>query len=237
MEGSANSGIVSALRQVRRNIASYETRYARTPGSVRLLAVSKRKPIAAIRAAMDAGQQAFGENYVEEGVKKILSLDDAAIDWHFIGAIQSRKTASIAEYFNWAHGVDRVKVARRLSTQRPAGMPDLNICLQVNVDSEPGKAGVSLGEIPALAAACDNLPGLVLRGLMAIPAPRSDFAAQREVFARMRQCLASLSAAHPTMDTLSMGMSGDMEAAIAEGATIVRIGTAIFGSRDTQDEH
>jgi pyridoxal phosphate enzyme (YggS family) len=224
--------VVTALQRVRQQIAEFEARYDRQPGSVRLLAVSKRKPVAAINAAISAGQRAFGENYVDEGVTKIQAIADASIEWHFIGAIQSRKTASIAGHFHWAHGVDRVKVARRLSEQRPPGSAPLNICLQVNADNEAGKAGVAIEEIAQLAADCSHLPGIRVRGLMTIPAPRTEMSDQRSVFARIRHCLESLQDAFPTMDTLSMGMSGDLEAAIAEGATIVRVGTAIFGQRD-----
>lgn len=224
--------VTSALEKVRQDITTFERQYARTPGSVQLLAVSKRKPVSAIREAMSAGQRAFGENYVEEAVEKILSINDSSLEWHFIGAIQSRKTASIAEHFQWAHGVDRLKVARRLSDQRAATSPPLNVCLQVNADSEEGKAGVQFDEVSQLAADCAELPGIVVRGLMVIPAPRTSLIEQRQVFARLRNCLDSLRAEYPFMDTLSMGMSGDLEAAIAEGATIVRVGTAIFGERD-----
>ena len=224
--------VASALEKVQQDITTFERRYARTPGSVQLLAVSKRKPVSAIRDAMSAGQRAFGENYVEEAVEKILTINDSSLEWHFIGAIQSRKTASIAEHFHWAHGVDRLKVAQRLSDQRAATNAPLNVCLQVNADSEAGKAGVQFDEVQQLAADCADLPGIVVRGLMAIPAPRTALAEQRQVFASLRDCLDSLRAEYPTMDTLSMGMSGDLEAAIAEGATIVRVGTAIFGARD-----
>ncbi len=231
IEYSSHS-VASALEKVRQDISIFEQRYARTPGSVQLLAVSKRKPVSAIREAMSAGQRAFGENYVDEAVEKIVSINDSSLEWHFIGAIQSRKTASIAEHFHWAHGVDRHKVARRLSDQRAATSTPLNVCLQVNVDSEEGKAGVHFDEVRQLAADCAELPGIVVRGLMAIPAPRTALVEQRQVFARLRDCLDSLRAEYPSMDTLSMGMSGDLEAAIAEGATIVRVGTAIFGERE-----
>ena len=224
--------VASALEKVHMDISTFEQRYARTPGSVQLLAVSKRKPVSAIRDAMRAGQRAFGENYVEEAVEKILSINDSSLEWHFIGAIQSRKTASIAEHFHWAHGVDRLKVAQRLSDQRAATSAPLNVCLQVNADNEAGKAGVHFDDVRQLAADCADLPGIVIRGLMAIPAPRTALVEQRQVFAQLRDCLDSLRADYPSMDTLSMGMSGDLEAAIAEGATIVRVGTAIFGARD-----
>lgn len=233
--------IAESLQSVADQLTRYSEHYKRTPGSVQLLAVSKRKPLSAITAAISCGQRSFGENYVDEGVEKILALADSDInadihsdiEWHFIGAIQSRKCASIARHFQWAHGVDRLKVAAKLSAQRPADMPALNICLQVNLDDEHTKAGVAIEEVRALATECADLPGINLRGLMAIPAPRSELHAQRQVFCRLRACLESLQADFPNMDTLSMGMSGDMEAAVAEGATIVRVGTAIFGARDS----
>lgn len=225
--------ITSALSSVQTAITDAEHRYKRATGSVQLLAVSKRKPISAIKVAMAAGQLAFGENYVDEGVEKIVSINEPGLEWHFIGSIQSRKTAQIAEHFQWAHGIDRLKIARRLSEQRPEGKHPLNICIQVNLDNEPGKAGVSLAEVPELAQACEQLPGIRLRGLMAIPAPRDEFDDQRTVFASLRECLESLQANFAALDTLSIGMSADMEAAISEGATIVRVGTAIFGVRDT----
>jgi len=181
----------------------------------------------------EAGQLAFGENYVDEGVEKILSIADPSIEWHFIGAIQSRKCNQIAEHFDWAHGVDRLKTAERLSRFRPESLSPLNVCLQVNLDNESSKSGLPLEEVAELASACQNLPGITLRGLMAIPAPRDNFEQQRQVFDQLRQLLTELQIAQPELDTLSMGMSADMEAAIAEGATIVRVGTAIFGARDS----
>lgn len=229
----STSLITQNLQAVADQLVSYEQRYERTPGSVQLLAVSKRKPLAAIEAAIAGGQRSFGENYVDEGVEKITALADSSIEWHFIGAIQSRKCTSIAQHFQWAHGVDRLKVATKLSAQRPDSSAALNICLQVNLDDEDAKAGVAIDDVRALATHCAGLPGICLRGLMAIPAPRSDLQSQREVFARLQQCLVSLQADFPTMDTLSMGMSADLEAAVAEGATIVRVGTAIFGARDS----
>lgn len=224
--------VSASLDSVRADIQRFEEAHGRIPGSVELLAVSKRKPASAIVDALDAGQRAFGENYVDEGVEKIRNLPDSAIQWHFIGAIQSRKTAQIAENFDWAHGIDRFKVAKRLSDQRPSDKPALNICLQVNLDNEHGKAGVPLSEVAALAQQCADLPSVRLCGLMAIPKPRKDFDGQRAAFARLRHCQEALIQRYPSMTTLSMGMSGDMEAAIAEGATIVRVGTAIFGARD-----
>ena len=227
------SSLTEALTHVRSEISECEKRYERKPGSVELLAVSKKKPVSAIREAIAAGQLAFGENYVDEGVAKIQEISDEALIWHYIGAIQSRKTALIAEHFHWAHGVDRLKVAKRLAEQRPQGMPALNICLQVNLDEEPSKAGIMLEQLPELAAQCAELDGIRLRGLMAIPAPRKILEEQRAILAELRLALEKLTGAHPEMDTLSMGMSGDMQAAIAEGATIVRVGTAIFGARDS----
>ncbi len=225
--------IADALRSVRTQISDFEDRYQRDTGSVQLLAVSKKKPASAVVAAVAAGQHAFGENYVDEGVAKILEINNPALVWHYIGAIQSRKTAQIAEHFDWAHGVDRLKIARRLAEQRPTHLPPLNICLQVNLDNEASKAGVTLAELPELAAQCAPLEGIVLRGLMAIPAPRKRLEEQRAVLAQLRVGLQSLQQQLPQLDTLSMGMSGDLEAAIAEGATIVRVGTAIFGARDS----
>ncbi len=221
-----------ALNQVTLELHEYEEKYARLPGSVILLAVSKRKPVSAILEAMQAGQTAFGENYVDEGVDKILTINDKSLQWHFIGAIQSRKCTQIAEHFDWVHGVDRLKVATRLSNARPDSATPLNICLQVNLDQEENKAGVTIEEVRELALACSMLPRLRVRGLMAIPAPRDDITEQREVFAKLSDTLINLKNDLPDLDTLSMGMSADMEAAIAEGATIVRVGTAIFGVRD-----
>ena len=225
--------IPSALAKVKSEIDQFEKDYRRPPGSVELLAVSKKKPVAAILQAAEAGQRAFGENYVDEGVAKVQDINDDNLIWHYIGAIQSRKTAQIAEHFQWAHGVDRLKIARRLSEQRPSSFAPLNVCLQVNLDNEPSKAGVRIEEVAQLAKECADLKGIRVRGLMAIPASRDKLIAQREVLARLRQALEPIKAHLPEVDTLSMGMSADMEAAIAEGATIVRVGTAIFGARDT----
>ena len=169
---------------------------------------------------------------MDEGVAKIQEINDSNLIWHFIGAIQSRKTAQIARHFHWVHSVDRLKVAKRLAEQRPDEMPALNICIQVNLDNEPSKAGIMLDEVPALAAQCAVLDRIRLRGLMAIPAARHSLEEQRPVLAKLRLALEALTPTHPEMDTLSMGMSGDMQAAIAEGATIVRVGTAIFGARE-----
>lgn len=238
--GSANNADLAAqigksLQKVREQINSLATKHKRAPGDITLLAVSKTKPIEAIRAAIAAGQHAFGENYPDEAIEKIrtvhteMGMDKS--EWHFIGAIQSRKARALAQNFSWVHSVDRLKVAKKLSEHRPPDLPPLNICLQVNIDNEPTKSGVLEDELTSLAAECAALPGLQLRGLMAIPAPQENFDAQRAAFARLRTCLNDLKATHTGLDTLSMGMSGDLEAAIAEGATIVRVGTAIFGAR------
>lgn len=194
-----------------------------------LLAVSKTKPADAIREAHAAGVCDFGENYLQEALEKQTQLADLPLIWHFIGPIQSNKTRPIAEHFDWVHSVDRLKIAQRLSEQRPAHLPALNICLQVNVSGEDSKSGCSPEELTALARAVVALPNLRLRGLMAIPEPTDDVAAQHAAFARLRQLRDELAL---NLDTLSMGMSHDLEAAIAEGATWVRIGTALFGARD-----
>jgi hypothetical protein len=194
-----------------------------------LLAVSKTKPAEAIREAHAAGLRDFGENYLQEALEKQTQLADLPLIWHFIGPIQSNKTRPIAEHFDWVHSVDRLKIAQRLSEQRPAHLPALNICLQVNVSGEQSKSGCSPEELTALARAVVALPNLRLRGLMAIPEPTDDVAAQHAAFARLRQLRDELAL---NLDTLSMGMSHDLEAAIAEGATWVRIGTALFGARD-----
>ena len=194
-----------------------------------LLAVSKTKPAEAIREAHAAGLCDFGENYLQEALEKQAALTDLPLIWHFIGPIQSNKTRPIAEHFDWVHSVDRLKIAQRLSEQRPAHLPALNICLQVNISGEDSKSGCSPEELTALARAVVALPNLRLRGLMAIPEPTDDVAAQHAAFARLRQLRDELAL---NLDTLSMGMSHDLEAAIAEGATWVRIGTALFGARD-----
>jgi PLP dependent protein len=197
--------------------------------TVGLLAVSKTKPAAAIRQAFAAGVRDFGENYLQEALEKQLELGDLPLIWHFIGPIQSNKTKAIAEHFAWVHSVDRLKIAQRLSDQRPAHLPALNICLQVNVSGEASKSGCDPDELSALAQAVTQLPNLRLRGLMTIPEPTDDMACQHAAFARLRELQDGLGLG---LDTLSMGMSHDLEAAIAEGATWVRIGTALFGARD-----
>ena len=197
---------------------------------VGLLAVSKTKPSEAIREAHAAGLLDFGENYLQEALAKQAELTDLPLIWHFIGPIQSNKTKAIAEHFDWVHSVDRLKIALRLSQQRPAHLPALNICLQVNVSGEASKSGCAPDELAALANAVAQMPNLRLRGLMAIPEPTDDVSAQHQAFATVRGLLHGLGL--PQLDTLSMGMSHDLEAAVAEGATWVRIGTALFGARD-----
>ncbi|MEZ5554191.1 YggS family pyridoxal phosphate-dependent enzyme [Haliea sp.] len=205
----------------------------RAPEAIRVLAVSKTRDAEEVRAAAALGLRDFGENYVQEGLAKIEALAGLDLCWHFIGPIQSNKTRAIAEHFAWVHSVDRLKIAQRLSAQRPAQLPDLQVCLQVNISGEDSKSGVDPTELMALATAVAQLPRLQLRGLMAIPAPADTLAQQRVPFARLRSALVALQATLPTLDTLSMGMSGDLEAAIAEGATIVRVGTDLFGPRAT----
>ena len=221
----------SPLRRVQQRIASASEQAGRGPDSVALLAVSKTRPAADLRHLAAQGQRCFGENYLQEALEKITALADLELEWHFIGPLQSNKTRPIAEHFAWVHSVDRLKIARRLSEQRPAQLPPLQICLQVNISAEPSKSGVSLAELPALAAQVTALPRLQLRGLMAIPAPCEDPAQRHRPFRTLRQALEQLNGQGMALDTLSMGMSADLEAAIAEGATMVRIGTALFGPR------
>jgi pyridoxal phosphate enzyme (YggS family) len=205
----------------------------RSENAVKLLAVSKKQPISAILAAAGAGQRDFGENFVQEGLEKIQSSDRDDLIWHFIGHLQTNKTRQVAEHFDWVHTVDRIKTARRLSAQRPAELDELQVCLQVNIDKEASKSGASVAAVPELATAVAALPRLRLRGLMCLPASRSGFSEQRVPFARLRQLLEELQQQGLAVDTLSMGMSGDYRAAIFEGSTIVRLGTAIFGARQT----
>ncbi|MFL6710231.1 MAG: YggS family pyridoxal phosphate-dependent enzyme [Massilia sp.] len=207
----------------------------RPSADVQLLAVSKTFGADAVLEAIAAGQLAFGENYLQEALDKIAAVaaaaPDAAVEWHFIGPIQSNKTRPLASHFNWVHTIERLKIAQRLSEQRPAGLPPLHVCLQVNISGEASKSGVAPGELPALARQVALLPNLRLRGLMAIPEPETDVSKQRAAFARLRELLQQLNADGMQLDTLSMGMSADLGAAVAEGATIVRIGSAIFGAR------
>ncbi len=228
--------ISAHLVQVRKAISEAARVAGRAPDSVSLLAVSKTFGPEAVIEAADAGQREFGENYVQEALDKIASVKalrpDLDLVWHFIGPLQSNKTRLVAEQVDWVHSVDRIKIAQRLSDQRPDSLPPLNICLQVNVSGEVSKSGVAPEELLALAAAVTGMPRLRLRGLMAIPEPEDDPILQRRPFSLLRELQQQLSAAGILTDTLSMGMSADMAAAITEGATIVRIGTAIFGRRD-----
>ena len=228
--------IAGNLQAVEATITDAVKASERTRSDVQLLAVSKTFPAQAVLDAMAAGQLAFGENYLQEALDKIASVaqaqPDAAVEWHFIGPIQSNKTRPIAASFAWVHTVERLKIAQRLSEQRPPELGTLNICLQVNISGEASKSGASPEELPALAREVAQLPNLRLRGLMAIPEPTTDVAEQRAAFARVRALFDALRAEGLELDTLSMGMSGDLAPAIAEGATIVRVGSAIFGKRD-----
>lgn len=219
------------LQTVTQRIDEALVRFSRAPGSVTLLAVSKTRSSGELRALAVEGVTRYGENYLQEALNKIADLQDLPLEWHFIGPIQSNKTRIIAEHFDWVHSVDRLKIAQRLSEQRPPEQPPLNICLQVNVSGEASKSGISLDELPELARQVVRLPRLRLRGLMTIPAPATDFDAQRQPFRTLRLAMEELNASGMALDTLSMGMSDDLEAAIAEGATLVRIGTALFGPR------
>jgi pyridoxal phosphate enzyme (YggS family) len=227
--------IGSNLQGVKRRIEAACAAAGRDANSVTLLAVSKTFPGVAVREAHAAGQRAFGENYVQEGLAKIAELADLrpALEWHLIGPLQSNKTRPVAEAFDWVHTVDRLKIAERLAEQRPAWLPPLALCLQVNVSGEASKSGVAPAEVPALARAVAALPAerVRLRGLMSIPEPAADFAAQRAPHRALAELLHRLNAQGFTLDTLSMGMSADLEAAVCEGATLVRVGSAIFGAR------
>lgn len=228
--------IATHLQTITKKIGQAAIEANRQPDTVHLLAVSKTRPPADILEAAEAGQLAFGENYEQEAISKIEAIKksrpDLKLEWHFIGPIQSNKTRSIAGHFDWVHSVDREKIARRLSEQRPENLPPLNICLQVNISNEKTKSGVLPAEVPALAKAVSDMQNLRLRGLMAIPEPESDPIKQREPFSAMKALFDELVQSGYELDTLSMGMSDDMETAIQEGATTVRIGTAIFGKRD-----
>lgn len=230
------STIEQNLQAVRRSIAQAADQAQRPAADVMLLAVSKTFGADAVLAAAAAGQAAFGENYLQEALDKMAAVraaqPDAGLEWHFIGPIQSNKTRPIAEHFNWVHTVEREKIAVRLSEQRPADLPELNICLQVNISGEASKSGVAPQDLPALARAVAQLPRLRLRGLMAIPEPETDPLRQRAAFAQLRQLFQQLRDGGLALDTLSMGMSVDLQAAVLEGATIVRVGSAIFGSRN-----
>lgn len=226
------SAIADNLQAVQARIAKAAAAAGRSPESVRLLAVSKTWPLASVIEAADAGQRAFGENYVQEGIDKIAAISGRNLEWHFIGPLQSNKSKAVTEAFDWVHSIDRLKIAERLSAQRPAYLTPLQVCVQVNVSGEASKSGCRPDETLALCRAVAALPGLNLRGLMAIPEPSDDPAAQRAPFRQLREIFNQIRAAGLPLDTLSMGMSHDLEAAVAEGATIVRIGTAIFGERN-----
>lgn len=219
------------LRRVAERIAAAERRFGRAPGSVRLLAVSKLQPVEAIRAAAQAGQGAFGENYLQEALPKLGQLADLPLEWHFIGHIQGNKTRALADHFAWVHSLCDLDHARRLSRQRPVGMPPLRACVQVNLDREPTKGGLLAEEVGDFLDTCRRLPGLSIEGLMTLPAPAPDEASQRLPFRALRALRDRLATPERPLATLSMGMSDDLEAAVAEGATWVRIGTAVFGPR------
>lgn len=225
------------LNAVIQRISNAISRFSRKPDSVTLIAVSKTRHSSELRELAEEGIHRFGENYLQEALDKISELSDLKLEWHFIGPIQSNKTRSIAEHFDWVHSVDRLKIAQRLSEQRPPQLPPLDICLQVNISEEASKSGVHPDELPELAREIARLPNLRLRGLMAIPAHAETFEAQRKPFHALRQALERLNAEGMALDTLSMGMSDDLEAAIAEGATMVRIGSALFGPRLPKPRH
>ncbi len=223
--------VTENLPKIRDLLALSAKEAERNPDTVKLLAVSKKQPLDKILTAALLGQRDFGENIVKEGLDKIRVATEEGLIWHFVGHLQSNKTRAVAENFDWVHTVDKLKTAKRLSQQRPDELDPLNVCLQVNIDDEPGKSGLSVDALPELAAACTELPNIRLRGLMCMPAIRHGFVAQREPFAALRRLAEELQQTGLLIDTLSMGMSGDYRAAIFEGATIVRIGTALFGER------
>ncbi len=224
-------GVTENFRKIQDLLAKATADAGRSSDHIQLVAVSKKKPVEAILEAADAGQRHFGENFVQEGVEKIEKCGRNDLIWHFIGHLQSNKTRPVAEHFHWVHTIDRLKIARRLSDQRPDDSGDLNVCIEVNIDAEESKSGVRPAEVPALAAEIATLPRLRLRGLMCLPAVREDFDEQRKPFAALRALLEALNADGLGLDTLSMGMTADYAAAIYEGATIIRVGTAIFGGR------
>ncbi|AKD26102.1 pyridoxal phosphate enzyme, YggS family [Polynucleobacter duraquae] len=236
------SQVTTKLMMLRQRLELAALAAKREPEDIQLLAVSKTFPAIAVEEAMHAGQTAFGENYAQEGVEKIQQLSKLRpwLEWHFIGPLQSNKTRDVAEHFDWVHSIDRLKIAERLSTQRGefSNLGPLQVCVQINVSEEDSKSGISLEEVDALCDAISKLPHLALRGLMAIPAPSDDVSQQHQSFAAVRECFVGIKAKHSNdvgfdfFDTLSMGMSDDLEAAITEGSTMVRIGSAIFGKRD-----
>ncbi len=226
-----NASIDTRLTELKARIQQIESKYQRKAGSTHLLAVSKTKSVAQINKAIACEQQDFGENYTQEAIEKISALSNKDLRWHFIGPIQKNKTKQIAEHFDWVHSIDRLIIAERLNVQRPKSLPPLQVCIQVNIDNERSKSGVPIEEVQNLAESINKLTRVKLRGLMTIPRTRSDLNEQRQPFKQLRILLVKLNEIGLNLDTLSMGMSGDLEAAIAEGATIVRIGTAIFGKR------
>lgn len=230
------SSIQQNIKDIISQIERAQQKCGRSPDSVQLLAVSKTKPVEAVLEAAQAGQRSFGENYVQEGVEKVQYFQhnhpELKLEWHFIGPLQSNKTRLIAENFDWMHTIDRAKIAQRLSEQRPANLPPLQVLIQVNTSGEASKSGISENEVFELAELISGLPNLMLRGLMSIPENVSDYESQFAAFKKLAYLKAKLAERFPNIDTLSMGMSGDMEAAIAAGSTIVRIGTAVFGQRD-----
>ena len=228
----SSQNLPERLTEIRARIAAAATRAGRSVDSVTLVGVTKSHPAERVRAAAVLGVTDFGESYLGEALDKLAALEDLPLTWHFIGRLQANKTRPVAERFAWVHGVDRLKIAERLAAQRPYHAPALNVCIQVNLGNEAGKGGVAVGEAAALAAAVAALPHLSLRGLMCIPPQETDPARQREWFARLRALEEALTAGGAHLDALSMGMSADFEAAILEGATLVRIGTALFGSRN-----
>lgn len=220
------------IAKVQQRIGDAEKKYFRKPNSVQLIAASKTRSAAIIREAAAEGLIHFGENYTQEALEKQRELNELDLTWHFIGPIQANKTRSIAEHFDWVHSVDRIKIAQRLNDQRPASLGQLNICLQVNVSEEASKSGITLQQLPELLNATIQLPRLCVRGVMAIPQASTDSQQQREAFTKVQSAVAKMKHSCDTIDTLSIGMSNDMEAAIAEGSTMVRIGTDIFGPRE-----
>ena len=224
--------IADNLGQIRKEIRALEAHYQRLEDSVELLAVSKTKPVEAVLAAVAAGQRHFGENYCQEAIKKITSINQPELVWHFIGPIQSNKTSLIASHFDWVHTLDRTRIARRLHEARPASMKPLNVCVQINISGEISKSGIHIKKVPDFIGALTEFNRLCIRGLMALPAPSATLESQRQPFHQIAECCHELKTVYPQLDTLSFGTTQDMEAAIAEGSTIVRIGTAIFGRRD-----
>ncbi|MUK43230.1 YggS family pyridoxal phosphate-dependent enzyme [Aliivibrio fischeri] len=234
------TSIKQNINQITHQIENSIQKCGRNPDSVQLLAVSKTKPIELLEQAIEAGQRIFGENYVQEGIEKVQYFQKqhptTSLEWHFIGPIQSNKTRPIAEHFDWVHSVERLKIAQRLNDQRPSELGELNILIQVNTSSEESKSGTTAEEVMELAAAINKMPNLTLRGLMSIPANVSNYAEQLAAFKQLTSIQNQLRAQYPQVDTLSMGMSGDMDAAIEAGSTMVRIGTAIFGARDYKNK-